>query len=140
MIPMVYGFVILFVAPMFRATSPVDLLLKASPALVFGTPFFFVFRAFLEREFADQVVTVSDGTITWARRTKWWTRKHHMNADEVTDISASTGWSGLGRVDIMAKGHRHSVLNRVLNEDAIQLAREMKRFAKRPTVIASAGQ
>ncbi len=129
-VPMVYGFVILFVPLMFRSTSPVDLLLRASLALVFGVPFFFIFRALLEREFADQVVTVSDGTITWARRTKWWTRKRRMNADEVTDISASTGWSGLGRVDITAKGHQHSILNRVLNADAIQIAREMKRSTR----------
>lgn len=129
-IAMVYGFSSLFVPLMFGATSPVDLLLRASLTLVFGVPFFFLFRGLLEREFADQVVTVSGGTITWARRTKWWTRKRNMNADQVTGISASAGWSGLGRVDITAKGHRHSILNRVLNADAIQLAREMERFTR----------
>ena len=126
-IAMVYGFFSLFVPLLFGATSPVNLLLRASIALVFGVPFFFIFREVLEREFADQVVTVSGGTITWARRTKWWTRKRHMNADDVTDISASTGWSGLGRVDITAKGHRYSILNRILNADAIRASREMQR-------------
>jgi len=125
-IPMVYVFSSLFAPLMFRATSPIDLLLRASLALVFGAPFFFLFRGILEREFADQIVIVSGGTITWARATKWWTRKRHINADEVTEISAFAGWSGLGRVDITAKGHRHSILNRVLNADAVQLAREMK--------------
>jgi hypothetical protein len=130
-IPVVYGLSILSVPLMFRAASPVDFLLKASLALVFDLPFFFIFRGLLEREFADQVVTVSGGRITWARRTKWWMRKRHMNADQVTDISASTGWSGLGRVDITAKGHQHTILERVLNADAIRLAREMKQSTLR---------
>lgn len=129
-VPMVCGFFFIFVPLMFRATSPVDLLLRASLALVFGAPFFFIFRELLEREFADQVVTVSSRTIMWARRTKWWTRKRYIDADKVTDISALQGWSGLGRVDITAKGHRHSILNRVLNADAIQLAREMKQYTR----------
>jgi len=123
---MVCGFFILFVPPMLRVTSPGDLLWKGLPALVFGVPFFLIFRRLFEREFADQIVTVSAGRITWARKTKWWTRMRHMNADEVTDISASTGWSGLGRVDIRAKGRRRTILDQLLNADAVRFAREVK--------------
>jgi hypothetical protein len=129
-LPMAYGFSVLFFLPMLRVTSPVDFLWKASAALLFGAPFFLVFRWIFERQFAEQVVTVGAGRITWTRNTKWWTRRRYRNADELTDVSASTAWSGLGRVYITAKGHRHTILDQILNEDAVRFALEVKQSAR----------
>lgn len=130
LLPMACGFFILFLLPIVRVTSPSDLLWKALPAFVFGAPFFLIFRRLFEREFADQVVTVSTDRIAWIRKTKWWTRKRCLDSNEITDVSASTGWSGLGRVDITAKGRRHTILDQLLNEDAVRFAREVKLAAR----------
>jgi hypothetical protein len=129
-LPMAYGFSVLFFLPMLRVTSPIDFFWKALPTLIFGVPFFFVFRGVVERQFAEQVVTVSAGRITWERSTKWWTRRRDRNVAEVTEISATKGWSGFGRVYITAKGHRHTILDQILNEDAVRIASEVKKSAR----------
>jgi hypothetical protein len=129
-LPMAYGFSVLFFLPVLRVTSPIDLFWKALPALIFGVPFFLVFRGVFERQFAEQVVTVSAGRISWERNTKWWRRRRDRTIDEVTEISAATGWSGLGRVCITAKGHRHTLLDGLLNEEANRFALEVKKSAR----------
>ncbi len=123
---MAFGVLAITVPPMLRAVSLLDSLGKASPAIIFGLPWFFMFRWAFERDFAEQVVAVRAGRITWIRKTKWWTRNHDVNLGEVSDISASTGWSGLGRVDITAKGRRRTILDTVLNDDAVRFARQVK--------------
>jgi hypothetical protein len=129
-LPMVYGFSAFFLLPMLHVTSPTDLLLRSSAVLLFGVPLFLVFRSIFERQFAEQVVTVDAGKITWARKTKWWTRKHHRNADELIDVLALTNRNGLGSVFITTKGRRHTILDAILNEDAVRFADEVKQSAQ----------
>jgi hypothetical protein len=130
LLPMRCGFFILFLLPIVRVTSPSDLLWKVLPVFAFAVPCFLMFRRLFEREFADQVVTVSADRIPWIRKTKWWTRKRCLDANEITDVSASTGWTGLGRVDITAKGRRHTILDELLNADAVRFAAEVKLAAR----------
>jgi hypothetical protein len=107
--------------------SLTDLLWEALPGLVFGLFLFFLTRAIYERSFAEEVVTIGTGTITWARKTKWWTRKRRLEMSKVTDIFADTGWTGLGHVRITTKWQRYTIIYDLLNEDAIRFARELKR-------------
>ena len=97
----------------------------ALAALVFGLPLALIFRWFFEREFAVQIVTVNAGGITWARKTKFWTRTRHLSAGEVTGIATSAEWGGFGSVCITTRRRRCIVLDQLLTEDAAQFAGEL---------------
>jgi hypothetical protein len=129
-VPMLCGFVVIFVVPMFRITSVGDFFVQATLAAAFGLLFFFLFRGFVERQFADQVVTINAGKVTWARKTILWTRKHHMNTENVTDVSTKTGLSGFARLDITAKGQQYTILDQLLDADAVRFAREVKQAVR----------
>ena len=73
----------------------------------------------------SSAVFVADLRFTWVGKTKWWTRKRHARSGDVTDVLASTGWERFGRVDIASKRH-HTILNHILNEDAVRFAHEIK--------------
>jgi len=113
-----------------RPSSLTDLLWQTLPGLVFGLFLFFLTRAIYERSFAEEVVTIGAGTITWARKTKWWTRKRRLEMSKVADIFADTGWTGLGQVRMTTKWQRYTIFSDLLNEDAIRFACELKRAAK----------
>jgi hypothetical protein len=115
---------------MFRVASASDLVGRAALALISGAAFFLTCRRVFEREFADQIVTVSPRGIAWARSTKWWTRQRSVKTSDVTEVSASTGWGGLGRVDITAKGRRHTILDELLSADAVRFADELKQATR----------
>jgi hypothetical protein len=119
---MLFGLYQIFFPPMFQFKSPLDLLLKTIPTLLFGIPFVLILGALFERQFADQIVLVAAGRITWMRKSRWWSRKRSVHTSEVIEISAVNGWSGLGRVDIKLKRKRFTVLDQLLNEDAVRFA------------------
>lgn len=58
-------------------------------------------------------------------------RNRQLSADDVTDVSASTGQSGLGQINVTAKGHRYTILDQILNAEAVNFARELKQPAER---------
>jgi hypothetical protein len=114
---------------MLRIASLGDFLQKIVPTLVFGVPFFLIFRRLFEQKCAAQVVTVNEGRISWTRKTRFWTRTRHLTTEKVTEITASTDWLGFGRVYVTDKWRRHVVLEELLAEDAIRFARELKQAA-----------
>ncbi len=126
---MAYGFFNLFFVPMSRIATPRDFLKTIVPALVFGLPGVLIFRRLFEQKCAAQIVTANGGRITWTRKTRLWTRTRHLTADKITEITASTGWGGFGRVYVTSKWRRHLVLEELLAEDACRFARELKQAA-----------
>lgn len=128
---MAWGFCEIFLSDLMHVRSPADFLWRAIPVPVFGVPFFLLFRWLFEREFADQIVVVAGGEITWVKKTRWWSRKRSLSTSKVVDISASQGWSGLGRVDLTIKRHRYAILEQLLNEDAVQFARALNEVMNR---------
>ncbi len=65
---MCFGSFWLFGSNLRRPSSLTDLLWEMLPGLVFGIFLFFLTRAIYERSFAEEVVTIGAGTITWARK------------------------------------------------------------------------
>jgi hypothetical protein len=120
-----YGLVYLLFVPPPRIASPGDLW-KLLPAVFFGMVFVFVFRGNFERLFATQIVTANAGGIIWARRSKLWARTRRLNAGEIADIRGSAQWTGFGKVYVTTKWRRHIVLDQLLAEDAVRLARKLK--------------
>jgi hypothetical protein len=121
-----YGLFNIFFVPAPQIASLEDFLWRVLPALAFGIPLVFTFRRFFEREFATQTVTVEVGRITWARKTRLWTRTRRLSVGKVTDIAARTDWAGFGNVYVTTKWRRRLVLEDLLADDAVRLARELK--------------
>lgn len=128
---MACGFYEIFLLDLIRVRTPTDFFWRAIPFPVFGIPCFLIFRWLFEREFADQIVIVTAGKITWERRTRWYSRKRSFSTRKVVDILAAQGWSGLGRVDLVVRRRRYVILEQLLNEDAAQFARALNQVMNR---------
>ncbi|HVV43941.1 MAG TPA: hypothetical protein VHC72_02015 [Bryobacteraceae bacterium] len=82
------------------------------PELIPAFVLLWIFRRLWEKEFAEQVVTVTPGKIIWAIRTRWWTRRREITG--VRSISASAGWGGFGRVILKTQGREYALVQWVL--------------------------
>jgi hypothetical protein len=124
-----FGLFKIFVLDSRRPGSVTDFLWQALPGTAFGTFFFFLARSALESQFAEETAAVHDGTIAWARKTRWWTRNRRRRIGEVTDIFADTYWTGLGDVILTTKWQRYTIPSNLLHDDAIRFAAELRRAA-----------
>jgi len=97
--------------------------------LAFGLGVVWMFREAVEGEFGEQIVTVVPGKIIWAIKTRWWTRQRELS--DLQEISAVSQWDGVGRVVLKARGRQYVVFQRVLREEAIRLANELKHAVRR---------
>jgi hypothetical protein len=90
--------------------------------------FLFV-RSAIEEQTGEQFVRVEAGVVRWGWQTKWWTRERTVRLDEVDDVRPRIHWDGFGTVDLFTRRYRFKILERVLAEDAMRFAAELKRVA-----------
>lgn len=110
--------------------SAKDFLRSIIPCLLFAIVVSWIFRRLFEQLCTTkQVVIVSPGEIAWSRKNRWGTRKGRLNRRDVTSVTSSRGWNGLGRLYLTARKHQFMVLEEILNEDAVRFANELKRAA-----------
>jgi hypothetical protein len=128
-VPMIFGFCYLFIYDSgHRISTMAGFLANAVLALIFGVPLLIAIRRLLEGPFACQEVAISETRLTWSRRTKLWSRTHHLSTSDISDVATHTPVLGEHGVRVITRnGRRVQVLQNLSTESAIEAARELKK-------------
>ena len=77
--------------------------------------------------FGVEEVAVEAGILRWTRTALKWIRTREIPVQDVTDIRAITPWHGLDNtVEVTAHRRRHRIGERLLREEAMELANHLQ--------------
>lgn len=86
-------------------------------------------RIGLWRAFGVEEIVIEHGHFQWCRAAGKWRRRFEASLEEISHVEAKTPWHSLSnRVEFTCKGHRYTVGDMLLQDEAKEIADEVKRI------------
>jgi hypothetical protein len=106
-----------------------DDVLYISPLLVLGLACYVIGLAIaVWGAFGVEGIVVEGGSLRWTRTALKWRRTREIPINDVTEIRAITPWHGLDNtVEVTAQRRRHRIGDRLLQDEATELANHLRR-------------
>lgn len=84
-------------------------------------------RVSLWRLCGEEELLVQQGKLHWTRKALLWVRRLEIPAQSITSVKAVTPWHALSNhVEVTAFGKRKSIGDMLLNDEAVELAQQLR--------------